>query len=326
MESITGNVNNLIALCHILDEFADFEKKLMPLISPKYNRDFVSQLAEISEGKGKLGARKAKKFYNENKLVIDTINKYSSIILFINGNYDEHGKPDENFQCFYQYFLNHKNNLEQILSVLEKLKKLGFRKFSFDENANFTDNEYSIYILRKKDNYIEYLDNMKAIPCYQSDVIKYRTTESKYCISVREKDQNITLNSLLFDPSRLPEILTTEYIFDKIFGLKEEQKHVYSIIRNSIDLSINVAYLKSQFMSIIEVMNRLDNKEDLQDALIKIKEGIAELQTVSSSYDDSVSREDPSITKEILEQEKANQLKLRAQSRYIALLLKDIDL
>ena len=46
------------------------------------------QLWEISAGKFKIGARKAKKFYKKNKSVIDTINKYSNITRFINDNYD----------------------------------------------------------------------------------------------------------------------------------------------------------------------------------------------------------------------------------------------
>ena len=49
--------------CIMMDRL-EFEKKLIPMISPKYNRDFVFQLWDISRGKFKVGAGKTKKFYN----------------------------------------------------------------------------------------------------------------------------------------------------------------------------------------------------------------------------------------------------------------------
>ena len=54
------STKNIIALCYILDEFEPFKKRLLKVISPKYNRDFVFQLWNISEGKKVLGARKAR--------------------------------------------------------------------------------------------------------------------------------------------------------------------------------------------------------------------------------------------------------------------------
>ena len=65
------DTNNMITLCHIVDEFDEFEKSLIPVISPKYNRDFVFQLWDVSQGKFKLGARKAKRFYEENKFQVN---------------------------------------------------------------------------------------------------------------------------------------------------------------------------------------------------------------------------------------------------------------
>ena len=34
------SIDNMIALCNIIDEFDEFEKKLISAISSKYNRDF----------------------------------------------------------------------------------------------------------------------------------------------------------------------------------------------------------------------------------------------------------------------------------------------
>jgi len=100
----SAEINNIITLCHIIDDFEEFEKKLLPVISPKYNRDFVFQLWGISKGKFKLGARKAKKFYIENKSVIDTINKYSNVPTFINLNYDYYGEPNGSLHFFMNIF------------------------------------------------------------------------------------------------------------------------------------------------------------------------------------------------------------------------------
>lgn len=70
MEKIKTNkkigTNNMIGLCHIVDKFPEFEKGLLPGISSKYNRDFIFQVWNISQGEFKLGARKAKRFYAEN--------------------------------------------------------------------------------------------------------------------------------------------------------------------------------------------------------------------------------------------------------------------
>lgn len=55
------SVDNMIALCNIIDEFDEFEKKLISSISSKYNRDLVFQIWDISQGKFRLGALKAKK-------------------------------------------------------------------------------------------------------------------------------------------------------------------------------------------------------------------------------------------------------------------------
>lgn len=34
----SAKIDNLITLCHIIDDFEEFEKRLLPVISPKYNK------------------------------------------------------------------------------------------------------------------------------------------------------------------------------------------------------------------------------------------------------------------------------------------------
>lgn len=54
------NVDGLIALCHILDEYDEFSKNLSNLMVEEYNRDNVNYLYQISNGKFIVGAEKVK--------------------------------------------------------------------------------------------------------------------------------------------------------------------------------------------------------------------------------------------------------------------------
>ena len=173
------DTNNMIALCHIFEEFKEFENKLLQIISSKYNRDFVFQLWEISKGKFKIGARKAKKFYSENKDIIDIINKYSTLPTFVNLNYDYNGKPNGDLQFFYGYLLKHKEEISKILLLIEKIKELGFINFELEEDLDFTKEIYSAYSSFRDNFRIIYAANLQAIPNYV-DNIKYRTLDSNY--------------------------------------------------------------------------------------------------------------------------------------------------
>lgn len=320
MENKKAETNNIIALCHIIDHFEEFEKNLMPMISPKYNRDFVFQLWDISKGKFKLGARKAKKFYSENKSIIDTINKYSDITRFINDNYSWHGKPNGNLQFFYEYISSHKEKMEQILDVLGKLSELGFWKFEFNENSDFTKEIYDANPSFKSNFRITYVANAKVIPNYVSH-INYMTTDSNYKMELSiigeelsEYGKEIVLNSLLFDTKSFPTSLNRENTFEHILRLKNEQKEQSTIIRNSVDLSISISDLEQQLNFTNGTISRLDgvkNKEELVAILLNIREYVEKLKTLSAEHDSSVSKQEPLLTPEVLEKEKNLYLKRR---------------
>ena len=87
---------NIIALCYILDEFEEFNKKIKGIISTNNNKKFIFDLYEVSMGNFNC-SMKARRFYNENKAVIDTINQYSNLFLFIDSSYNREGNSiDEN--------------------------------------------------------------------------------------------------------------------------------------------------------------------------------------------------------------------------------------
>lgn len=320
---ISVHVNNLIALCHILNDYDEFTQNLTRLIKGKNNRDIVYNLYRISKGQVVIGSKKVKRFYENNKSVIDTINKFSSISEFITYNYDCRGnlREEPGVDFFYKYITCHQNDLETILSLLEKIKKLGFDRLEFNEELDFTNNEYKVYT-RFNDNFIvSYLDNMKAVPNYRSDVVEYRTTGSNYEIvadfsfsDLSKYGKKIIINSLLFDYKTLPEDITKEFIFDKIVSLKKEQQEDCDIIRNSVNLSIGVDDLYSQFNTtsrIIECLKNVESKEQLHEILIGIKSYLEQLKSLSSKYDDSVSQNDSPITREKLQEEKRLYLERR---------------
>lgn len=317
-----ADINNIIALCHIVDDFEEFRQKLIPMISPKYNRNFIFQLWEILEGKTKLGARKAKKFYTENKSVIDTINQYTQITRFINLNYGYYGDCTGSLEFFYEYILEHKNEINQILNILEKLKELDFHTFEFEEDINFTTETHCLLPPLRANYSIIYLDNIEVSPGYSTEVI-YRSTSSNYKMnlgvsgeSFSKYGKSITLNSLLFDPKRLPKKIDEKEIFDSILTLKHKQESTSEAIRNSVDLSVGVSDLEYQFnstSSIISSLNGVENKVELLQVLFDIKADIDKLKTLSEEYDKSVATNHPSITSEILEHEKNLYLRKRTQ-------------
>ncbi len=313
--------DNLIALCHIIDSYSEFSKNLRSFISTKYNRDNVEYLYQMSNGKFIFGAKKVKQFYQKNKTIIDLINKYSNISMFINQHYDNQGNPYElaDLDFFYQYILNKKDCLKQILETLNKIKKLGFEKLQFDENLDFTTNDYKINKSFKYNNNIEYLDNMEAIPNYESDVINYKTKGSNYKITIKPSvrtiinqdisgyDKKIIVNSLNFDANKLPEIMTKENTFDKIISLANEKNDECEAIRNSVNLSISLDFLCLSINSINNLLSRIDdieNKDDLLNILSEMKLNLNKLQTANLKYASNIEQVYPSITSDMLQEEK----------------------
>lgn len=309
-------IDNLIALCHILDDYSEFNKNLSNLISTKYNRNDVYYLYEISNGKFMVGTKKVKQFYKKNKVVVDIINKYSDISQFINRNYDCKGKPIESsgLDFFYQYILDNKKDLEKILAVLNKIKELGFDNLKFDENLNFTNTEYQIETKFSHNFNVEYLDNIEIMPNYQRHIVKYKTADSNYKIiilpSFNEEIsiyfREIIVNSLTFDANRLPESITKKNIFDKIINLANDKKDECAAIRTSVDLSMSLDSLSSNFDSTNNLLSRIDdieNKDELLKILSEIQLNLSKLKSASTNYNNRLS-DKYSIPEETLQKEK----------------------
>jgi len=309
------HTKSLITLCKIIDDFEQFEKKLKSVMSVKYNYDFVIQLMKLSRGKFFIGGTKAKKFYNENKDILNTISKYGYIYDFILSYWDG------DLMYFYNYILNHKDNLDNILAVLEKIDAIGFSYIEFNNNLDFT-NEIHEFDVNPGWSKVIYLDNLVAIPKYYSSVIHYKTSNSNYKIIV-EKSYNkiskekIILNDLTFDSNRLPNAITKEEIFDKIIALKDEKQQEYSQISDSVNLSVGIHDLYEIFNKINSKINNTENverKEELIELLHNIKDAISKMQSISDEYNKQISSTSDYISEELLSSEKDAYIRARHMS------------
>lgn len=311
---IVADIYNLIALCHIIDDFEEFIKSINELDKSKDKRAIIHDIDKISRGEFvfRFGIKKLNTFYQDNKSVIDKINKYSNLSHFVILYYDFEEKNAMDF--FYKYILSHKEDLDKIKLLLERIKKLGIKQIQFSEEIDFTDKVYSVNRFFNYNDNVFYLDNMEAVPNYQTNVVKYRTTDSNYEINLRmgykefaEYMREIKVNSLLFDAERLPDEITIDSIFNKIIKLKKEKQAACDIVEEDVELSVVLEDLFAQFATTSNVIERLKNvssKEQMLNLLKEIKSGLDKINELKSAYEADVLQEDSSITNEVLEGER----------------------
>ena len=318
------NIDNLITLCHILDDYEEFEKILIKAMKHGSDRDFVFQLDDVSKGKFRLGSYKARRFYEENKLIIDAINHYSTIPGFINLNYGINGKIVGDIRFFYEYLVSHKEDIEKILFLMNKLKELGFDNIEFSDELDFTKEVYKTSLSQYDNFYLMYVANPEVIPNYTNE-INYVTKDSKYKMILpvtgyKEKEiskynRKIILNSLIFNPYMLPEKLDLEQTYGNLVRLKEEQSDETFLIRNSVDLNVSIFDLDKQYDSTYRIINGLNDnikhREELVTILMEIKAKLEKLKLLGLEYNRSISRNDPLLSQELLEQEKVYYLRRR---------------
>lgn len=305
-----AKIDNLIALCYLVYDYEEFYQKFIQSVitfSDKY-REFIEQLYDISKGKFRLGAKQIKRFYNENKLIIDIINEYSNIVSFMNDIYNcRHCK----LKFLYEYISSHRGEIDKILAVLAKLKELGFDKLEFAADLDFTQESYKIYALPYDNFYITYLDNLIVIPSYDPDVVSYKTKGSSYKMriefsvdNISESVREIVLNDLIFDPSRLPKAITIEEIFKKVVSLANDKTREYFMVEDSINLSVSIEELYAMFNSVsatIDELENIDKKQELIDALSNIREAILKMQAISNEYSKKLVTDNDIISETLLE-------------------------
>ena len=314
------SINNLLALAHILDDYEKFNKKLKKF-NGNTDLDNLQNLFKVSKGDLILSPR-TNKFYKENKNVIDTINKYSTLYDFVNNIYISNcSSYDINY--FYNYLTINKDKLDDIVKVVEKIKELGFREIKFNEEENFKKEEYKLNTSRVKSiiysivTDIHFLENMELIPEYENNIIKYKTNGSNYCMVLPYRDNakgwasdEIILNNLLFDSNKLPNSLKKEDTIDKIIALKEPKKEEITSIRELVNLGVKIFDLEKEYANLKYIVDRLENvksKEELKKVLSNIKIEIEQLRQINKNE----VKENPNVSEEQIEKEKQLYIKSR---------------
>lgn len=312
MKNLEIKVNDLIALCYMIDDFDEFYEHLMKLKQLPNYHDIIFDIIDITNGKFGLKSLKAKSFYKKNKKVIEIINKYSTLDSFMFfSNYDS-------LYFMHQYLLKNKDKLNHIKLLLKKIELLGFEELQFNEKLDFTLEECKLRIIFGSNTSIKYMDNIETIPSYDNFLIKYKTANSNYQIIVEplEKDlskynRTIILNSLLFDINSLPDKISKEVVYDSIINTYHKQTEACKMIRNAVDLSLSVANLDVQYsrtMQVISSLNGVKNKQKLLQILEIIKTNITKLSTMCDEYDNDIVDTNEFITPTLLHQEKMKYL------------------
>ena len=316
------SINNLLALAHILDTYKIFNKRVKKYSSSKNSRDDILRLYEISKGKFVL-SMKARKFYNENKNVIDIISQYSSISDFMNFINKSDVSSQGEMDYFYMYLNKNKDKINDIIKLLEKIQELGFDEIKFNEEEDFKNKHYEIYT-SMIDSIIDssiadkiFLENMELIPDYNSNAIKYKTNGSNYCMMLPNRTdakdwygKEIILNNLLFDANRLPRSLKRKDTIDKIISLKETKKKEETSIRDLVNLGVKIFDLEKEYERLEYTVEKLENvksKEELKKVLSNIKIELEQLKLINKNE----IRENVDVSEDQIELEKKVYIKNR---------------
>lgn len=333
-ENYRIKVNSAIALCHVLDEFEQFEENLK-LFIPQASHDFLIKLFNISKGQKYLGSGKTKKFYNENKEIIDKINEYSNITEFIGGIYTS-DVCTGSLDFLYGYLLVNRENIDKIISTLEKLKQTGIDNIEFNDDLHFGREQYNLNKFFYDNTHFVYLDNIKIIPNYDSSSVIYENNNSNYMLNllresrkIRSVNNTIILNDLTIDPNLLPNEISKGETFDMIIKKALEKEYECSVIRDSVDLSVGINelnYFINDFSEKISNLESVNEKEELLELLKNMKESIIEMEKISDKHEEFVLSKSFDISKELLEDEKKKYIKKRIYNKKQSSLQKNYNL
>ena len=321
-------INHIIALCNIIDDYEYFYQKIKKEYSPENKYRFLKDLNRFSEGKRFMISKKVKRIYDSIKNVIDIINKYDSFYYFIFSNYlfESTGiEESKEFKLIREYIKKNKDHISEIIALLEKLKELGFDSLKFSEKEDFSKQEYSVSTKPLFTHVFNYVNNIQILPGYDTNIFYYKTSNSPYRIDMTTSwgstfsSKSIILNSLLFDISELPNSLSKEDTCDKIVELAENKKSVNSTIRNSISLDSGIHNLEGAYQELYEIVKKIkkgdttfaSSRENVGTILSQISDGIKLLRETSTKYDSEIISNNPELSFELLTSEKLRYRKLQ---------------
>lgn len=329
----TIDINKLLALCELGENYQLFCYDLERLIKSKNNSNLVRKLYNAMEGKSTIVLKilMIKKFIEKYQDVIAIMNKYDCLYQLTVLCYDQKGNREKNLSedYFYQYLQNHKEDIEMIKDVLLKIKNLGFDEINLNEEFDFSKKEYEVNISKGKffcKERFSFLENMKIIPTYSNNSIKYKTNDSCYCMDLEYTDlclgtsksdirsieisnnfKNIKLKSLVFDPKRLPNEITEYSTLGAIYDLYENKMKEHENLRYSINLSMNIDDLNTCFENLTQFIRenkKTENYPELIELLSQIQNKLKQLQIFGTNLEDQTISSYEDITKELIRKEK----------------------
>lgn len=322
--------NSLMALCEIGDDYFNFCDELESLIESKKNEYLIDTVYRIMQGHFTIGNGKIKQFVEKYQNIIEIMKKYRCLVNMTILKYDSNGKPKKNYseEYFCQYISEHRNDVDLIKQVAFKLKSLGFDEIMLCENLEFTGSEYKYSTLYGRN--VQFLENIEIIPAYYIDSIEYKTNGSCYRMTipttgygikkeVSSYGRKIELNSLVFDPSRLPNEITIDSIIGVIIQQANERKNEYQVIQYLVDMGISIDDLMEEFIRTYKVIEKIDgvnNMNDLKQILYNISREITKLKLASLKCEKETIDSSEKISKEKIENEKKLYLVRRESSKY----------
>lgn len=327
-KELNCRVDDLLALYHIQDDFENFNEQLKELAESNITINLIHYIKKASMGMFSLTKRKITRFYHENQTVIDKINEHSDIFMFLASNYESNGTAKEGILGYYHYLLNHKDQQSNILAVLEKLKELEVEDIKLIEGKDFKNEEYSIETNKfYSPLQFPYLENMKIIPEYPSRTIKYKTTGSNYKLMVDSSlsyrstplfsaMHHIEANNLTFNPQCLPSELTKESTYDKIILLSKESI-TNQDLKEIVNLAISIHDLEEQAETTAITLGGVEGineRPEYLEALTQIRSGISKLYALRDDHEETLTIENPELTRQLIKEEQKKYIKRRELS------------
>lgn len=306
--SMEFDINNLIALCRIFDKYEEFRFHVKVFFDKDLKKK-ISDIENLSLGKKIFIKEEVKVFYKYNKEIFDIFNKYDVIISNI---IDDMFNQDK-FGKMYEYLKRNKNNLDNILDLLIKIKDLGFKEIYFDENKNFDKNIYDFKLGYYSENVFFVDGDVKVLPGRNGNGIRYNTNGANYLMCLNwsfdkfvSYDKYIILNNLIFDKNNLPEKIDKENIIKPLQDLKEKNKEVDQFISNSVYLNNSLEAMSEIITRIDEIVEKIgetDNKEKALAIISKTRDSVKEMNKFLSQYESQGKRKH-AVKKNLLEEEK----------------------
>ncbi len=323
------DIDRLIVLCELGDDYRTFCDDLELLIKSKSCKDLVNEVYHVMLGKFSIHSKKYKNFIEKHQHTIEIMKKYFCLSRMTVQSYDKAGNRWNGLteDYFYDYIQNNIENIEIIKEIALKLKKLGFSEVYYGESLDFTNTRFEYSHGLGCDNF-EFLDNIEIDSAYLENPIIYKTKGSPYCMClevngygankmINDYKRKIYLNNLIFNPDILPNELTPQSTVDVIKKLADNKKLEYSNIKDTVNLSIATKDLRSQFEHLKYVISEIDkikNSDDSRFLLCQIELLMMELQNFNNEFEKEIIDSNPHISEHKIEREKKLYLSRREWS------------